>query len=90
MQARARDVTAAILVWLPDGARPRSGDFRGNPSAEVFPSFADAVERAMVDGSRHAGGLPWVKVGSRIFDPDQIRRSCGTVRDVKGRSRHPA
>lgn len=86
MRAQASDVTAAILIGLSDGGRPRSGDFSGNPSAEVFPSFAQAVEHAMADGYRHAGRLPWIKVGSRIFDPDQVRSARSTVSDVKGRS----
>jgi hypothetical protein len=80
------DVTAALLIWLSGGDRPRSGDFRANPSAEVFPSFAQAVEHAMADASRHAGRLPWIKVGSRVFDPDQVRSARGTVNDLKGRS----
>jgi hypothetical protein len=86
MRAQASDVTAAILIWLSDGDRPRSGNFRGNPSAEVFPSFAQAVEHAMADDYRHTGRLPWIKVGSRILDPDQIRSARSTVSDVKGRS----
>jgi hypothetical protein len=69
MRAQTRDVTAALRIWLSDGARPRSGDFRANPSAEVFPSFAQAVEYAVADGYPHAGQLPWIKVGSKIFDP---------------------
>jgi hypothetical protein len=62
MRAQTSDVTAALLIWLSDGTRPRSGDFRVNPSVEVFPSFAQAVEHAMADGYRHAGQLPWIKV----------------------------
>lgn len=66
MRAQASDVTAAILIWLPVGARPKSGDFRRSPSAEVLSSFAEAVERAVNDGHPHSGRLPWIKVGSRI------------------------
>ena len=86
MRAPTSDVTAALLIWVSDGARPRSGDFRLNRSVEVFPSFAQAVEHAMADGHRQAGRLPWIKVGSRVFDPDQVRSARGTVNDLKGRS----
>jgi hypothetical protein len=86
MRAPTSNVTAALLIWLSDGARPRSDDFRVNCSVEVFPSFVQAVEHAMADGYRQAGRLPWIKVGSRIFDPDQIRSARGTVNDLKGRS----
>ena len=90
MCAQAIDVTAAILIWLPDGIRPRSGDFRRNDSAEVIPSFASAVERAIGDCRSHSGQLPWIKVGSRVFDPDQVRNARRTVVDVKGRSPNAA
>jgi hypothetical protein len=86
MRAQTSDVTAALLIWLSDGTRPRSGDFRVNPSVEVFPSFAQAVEHAMVDGYRHAGQLPWIEVGSRVFDPDQVRSARSTVKGLEGRS----
>jgi hypothetical protein len=86
MGAQASDVTAAILIWLPDGARPTSGDLRRNTSAAVIPSFAEAVERAVGDGYPHSARLPWIKVGSRVFNPDQIRSARNTVIDVKGRN----
>ena len=40
----------------------------------------------MADASRHAGRLPWIKAGSTVFDPDQVRSARGTVNDLKGRS----
>jgi hypothetical protein len=86
MRAPTSDVTAALLIWVSDGARPRRGDFHVNRSVEVFPSFAQAVEHAMADGHREAGRLPWIKVGSRVFDPDQVRSASSTVSDVKSRS----
>ena len=86
MRAQPSDVTAALLIWLSDGARPSSGDFRGDASVEVFPSFAQAVERAVADSYRRAGRRPWIKVGSRVFDPDQVRSAKSTVNDLKGRS----
>ena len=86
MRAQTSDVTAALLIWLSDGARPRNGDFRANPSDEVFPSFAQAVAHAMADASRHAGRLPWIKAGSRVFDPDQVRSARSTVKGLEGRS----
>jgi hypothetical protein len=87
MRAQTSDVTAAILIWLPDGARPKSGDFRRNPSAEVLSSFAEAVERAVGHARPDSGRLPWIKVGSKIFHPDQIPRARTTVIDVMGRNR---
>lgn len=90
MCAQASDVTAAILIWLPDGSRPRSGDFRRNPSAEVASSFSEAVERAMASAHRHPGQLPWIKVGSKVCDPAQIKASCQTLNDVAGRSPYAA
>ena len=90
MRAQATDVTAAILIWLPDGSRPKSGDFRRNPSAEVAASFSEAVERAMSSADRHQGQLPWIKIGSRVCDPDQIRASRRTLDDVAGRSPYTA
>lgn len=90
MRAQASDVTAAILIWLPVGARPKSGDFRRSPSAEVLSSFAEAVERAVNDGHPHSGRLPWIKVGSRIFNPDEVQSARSTVTDIKGRNPYTA
>ena len=90
MRAQASDVTAAILIWLSVGTQPSSGDFRRDPSAEVFPSFAQAVEHAVADSRRPSGRLPWIKVGSRVFDPDQVKSASSTVSDVKGRSPYTA
>jgi hypothetical protein len=84
MHAQASDVTAAILIWLPGGARLRSEDFCR--SAGVFASFAEAVERALGDCPRHSGGLPWIEVGSRVFNPEQVRSATGTAIDVRGRN----
>ena len=83
------DVTAALLIWLSDGDRPSSGDFRGNPRLRSSPHSASCRTR---DGRRfgHAGRLPWIKVGSRVFDPDQVRSARSTVNDVKGRSPYTA
>lgn len=89
-KAQASDVTAAILIWLPVGARPKSGDFRRSPSAEVLSSFAEAVERAVNDGHPHSGRLPWIKVGSRIFNPDEVQSARSTVTDIKGRNPYTA
>jgi len=69
MQAPTSDVTAALLIWVSDGARPRSGDFRVNRSVEAFPSFAQAVEHAMADGYQQAGRLP----GSKSDPESSIR-----------------
>jgi hypothetical protein len=87
MRAQTSDVTTGILIWLPDEAWPKSGDFRRNPSAEVLSSFAEAVERAVGNGYPDSGRLPWIKVGSKTFHPDQIRRARTTVIDVMGRNR---
>jgi hypothetical protein len=78
------------LVWLPDGARPRSGDFRRNASAEVASSFAEAVERAMASAHGHLGQRPWIKVGSRVRDSEQVRGARRTLDDIAGRSPYTA
>jgi hypothetical protein len=90
VRAQASDVTAAILIWLPDGSRPKSGDFSRNPSAEVASSFSEAVERAMASAHHHQGQRPWIKVGSKVCDPAQIKASCRTLNDVAGRSPYTA
>jgi hypothetical protein len=90
MRVEPNDVTAALLIWLSDGTQPSSGDFRRDASLEVFPSFAQAVEHAVAGSCRPEGRLPWIKVGSRVFDPDQVMRAKSTVSDVKGRSPYTA
>jgi hypothetical protein len=85
------DVTDAILVWLPNGTRPTLGDFdqqRQDLNPSVFPSFGVAVEHAIaaIERGESGGRLPWIKVGSRIFDPARVRSAKSTVNDVKGRS----
>jgi hypothetical protein len=90
MPAQASDVTAAILIWLPHGTEPKRGDFRRNDSAEVLPSLAEAVQRAVGDCHPQPGHLPWIKVGSRVLDPDQIKSARSTVTDVRGRSANRA
>jgi hypothetical protein len=77
------DVTAALLIWLSDGARPRSGDFRANPSAEVI--RASCRTR---DGRRLAScGTASLDQGRiQSFDPDQVRSARGPVNDLKCRS----
>lgn len=90
MRAQVSDVTAAILIWLPDGARPKSGDFRRDPSAEVAASFSEAVERAMASAPRHQGQRPWIKIGSKVCDPEQIRAARRTLDDMAGRSPYTA
>ena len=88
--ARASDVTAAILIWLPDGVRPKSADFGRNPSAEVVPSFAEAVEHAMASAPHRHGQHPWIKVGSRVCDPKQTSGANRTLDDIAGRSPYTA
>jgi hypothetical protein len=85
------DVTDAILVWSPNGTRPTPEDFdrqRQDLNPTVFPSFGVAVEHAIaaIERGGSGGRLPWIKVGSRIFDPAQVRSARNTVSDVKGRS----
>jgi hypothetical protein len=91
MESKSHDVTAAMLVWLPNGAKPTPEDFdeqRQDLSPTVFPSVGGAVEHATVTFERGEsnGRLPWIKVGSEIFDPDQVRSARSTVNVVKGRS----
>jgi hypothetical protein len=91
MEKESHDVTAAMLIWLPDGTKPTPEDFdeqRQDLNPTVFPSVGGAVEHATVTFERGESGgrLPWIKVGSKIFDPDHVRSARSTVNDVKGRS----
>ena len=50
MQKESHDVTAAMLVWLPDGTKPTPEDFdeqRQDLDTTVFPSYGGAVEHAI-------------------------------------------
>jgi hypothetical protein len=91
MPPDVHDVTAAILVWLPAGTRPTPEDFdqqRRDLCPTVLPSVGGAIEQAIatIERGKNGGRLPWIKVGSAILDPDQVRSAGSTVDDVKGRS----
>jgi hypothetical protein len=91
MEPESHDVTAAMLVWLPDGTKPRGADFdeqRQDLNPMAFSSFGGAVEHATATFERGGSGgrLPWIRVGSEIFDPDHVKNARSTVHDVKGRS----
>jgi hypothetical protein len=93
MESESHDVTATMLVWLPDGTKPAREDFdaqRQDLNPTVFSSFGGAVEHATTTFERgeNGGRLPWIKVGSEIFDPDHVQSAKSTVNDVKGRSPH--
>jgi hypothetical protein len=94
MEKESHDVTAAILIWLPDGTIPTPEDFdeqRQDLNPTVFPSFGGAVEHAIAafEQGESGGRFPWIKVGSEIFDPDHVKSARSTVKEVKGRSPHP-
>ena len=94
METESHDVTAAMLLWLPDGTKPTPEDFdeqRQDLNPTVFPSFGGAVEHAIAAFERGDSGdrLPWIKVGSEIFDPDHVKSARSTVNEVKGRSPYP-
>jgi hypothetical protein len=98
MACGTQDVTAAMLVWLPDGQRALAEDFeklRGGacspPPPEVFRSFGAAVDQAtsILEKGEHHEKRPWIRVGYEIFGPDQVSVASNTVRDIKGRSPQP-
>ena len=75
----------AILVWLPIGQTPTDNDFvltedkqpRCRP--EVWHTFGNLLE---IFPALEQGKSPWVKVGHRIFNPDEI---CDLVRSRNAR-----
>ena len=94
MESESDDVTAAMLVWLPDRAKPTPEDFdqqRQDLNPTVFSSVGGAVEHATTTFERGESGgrLPWIKVGSEIFDPDHVQSARSTVNAVKRRSAYP-
>ena len=67
-----------MLIWLPDGTKPTPEDFdeqRQDLNPTVFPSFGGAVEHAIAafEQGESSGRLPWIKIGSEIFDFDHSR-----------------
>jgi hypothetical protein len=91
MESESHDVTAAMLVWLPEGAKPTPEDFdeeRRDLDPTVSSSFGGAVEHATaaLERGETGGRLPWIRVGSEIFDPDHVQSARSTVNEVKGRS----
>ena len=66
----------AILVWLPTGQTPTDNDFvltedkQPNCRPQEWHTFGNLLE---IFPAWDRGKSPWVKVGHRIFHPDEIR-----------------
>jgi hypothetical protein len=83
---RASDVTAAYLIWLPDGPLPKRGDFRRNRSAVTFSSFAEDVKGALGDDHPHSGRPPWTELGAKVVQSRFGPRLHHRVFDVEDRN----
>lgn len=86
MPSLSGEVTAAVLIWLPNGCEPTSSSFRASAAAERLPSFGEAVQHALGKGASTHNGRPWILARSRIFDPEQIERARVTIAEIRARS----
>jgi hypothetical protein len=60
------------LLWRPIGQPPASADFQG-ADAQPYGSGKDAIESAMRAYAGDADRAPWIRVGERVYSPDQIK-----------------
>ncbi len=71
----------AILVWLPVGQAPTDNDFvltegkQPHCRPQNWHTFGNLIE---IFPAWNQGKAPWVKVGQRIFSPNEIRDLVGS------------
>ncbi|MCE4223419.1 hypothetical protein HCU64_06620 [Methylobacterium sp. C25] len=86
---------AAILVWLPLGITPARTNFDlkniqtpPSPNPEAFWLLGEAIIYAMtVIHPVNHGKQPWIKVGERVLDPEDVRAFFATMQAIKANAR---
>ena len=83
-------LSAAILVWLPNGEEPNIQKF--NPSQIQPPPAAnpgswwllhEAITHAMTVERSHSK-VPWIKVGEELLSPSRIADIYNNMGDLSG------